>query len=66
MINHNNYYYKGYDIENKMRMEQKQMEYLNPYGYNFEANSRKIGNGLAYKTNQNDIYPELSKKKTNN
>lgn len=36
-------YYKGYDINNKNRLEKLAMEYQNPYGYNFESSlKRKI------------------------
>ena len=42
MINHNDYYYKGYDIDNKNRLEKMQMEYFNPYGYNIDSNSRRV------------------------
>ena len=41
-MNHNAYYYKGYDVSNKNRLERLAMEYLNPYGYNFLANSRRV------------------------
>ena len=32
------YYYKGYDVSNKNRLERLKMEYNNPYGYNFASN----------------------------
>lgn len=35
------YYYKGYDITNKNRLEKLKMEYLNPFGYNLESNSKR-------------------------
>ena len=41
-MNHNAYYYKGYDVTNKNRFERLAMEYDNPYGYNFLANTRRI------------------------
>ena len=44
MINHNDYFYKGYDIINKNRMEKLLMEYSNPYGYNLESNCRRLVN----------------------
>ena len=34
-------YYKGYDIDNKSRLERLQNEYANPYGYNLESNERR-------------------------
>ncbi len=37
-----NYYYKGYDITNKNRLEKLKNEYVNPYGYNFESNLRTL------------------------
>lgn len=40
-MNHKNYYYKGYDVSNKNRLERLAMEYDNPYGYNFESNLRR-------------------------
>ncbi len=40
-MNAHDYYYKGYDISNKSRLERLAMEYLNPYGYNWEANKRR-------------------------
>lgn len=51
------YFYKGYDITNKNKMERVLMEWQNPYGYNFEANNRRIidYNFLATRTNQNMI-----------
>jgi len=38
----NDYYYKGYDIENKSRLEKLVMGYSNPYGPNLGSNSRRI------------------------
>ena len=40
----NNYFYKGYDITNKNRLERILFEYQNPYGYNLESNSKRIVN----------------------
>ena len=51
------YYYKGYDITNKNRLERVTMEYANPYGYNFESNEKRYVN-LEYNashTNQNNV-----------
>lgn len=42
MARNTDYYYKGYDITNKNRMEKMTMEFQNPYGYNFEANTRRV------------------------
>ena len=39
--NQNNRDYKGYDIDNKNRLEKLQNEYANPYGYNLESNVRR-------------------------
>lgn len=52
-----NYYYKGYDINNKNRREKIEMEYLNPYGYNLESNlKRSIDYDYnATHTNQNFV-----------
>ncbi len=44
MINHNDYFYKGYDISNKNKLERLAMEYSNPYGYNLASTSRRIVN----------------------
>lgn len=38
------YYYKGYDIESKSRLEKFRMEYTNPYGYNLDCNERRVNN----------------------
>ncbi len=35
------YYYKGYDITNKNRLEKLKNEF-NPFGYNLESNLRRI------------------------
>lgn len=35
------YYYKGYDITNKNKLEKITMELQNPYGYNLESNARR-------------------------
>ena len=53
----NDYYYKGYDITNKNRLEKIAMELLNPYGYNLESNERRqidYDKNAAF-TNQNVI-----------
>ena len=52
-----NYYYKGYDINNKNRREKIEMEYLNTYGYNLESNlKRNIDYDYdATHTNQNFV-----------
>ncbi len=53
----NSYYYKGYDISNKNRLEKVTMEFLNPYGYNLEGNEKRVKN-LDYEvthTNQNSV-----------
>ena len=42
MFKINDYYYKGYDIESKSRLERIRMEYSNPYGYNLESNQRRV------------------------
>ena len=50
MINRNNYFYKGFDIDSKSRKEKKEMEYFNPYGYNLESNLKRV------KENQFEIH----------
>ncbi len=52
-----NYYYKGYDITNKNRLEFLQHGIDNPYGYNFESNERRNINYdyNATHTNQNGV-----------
>ncbi len=40
-MNHRDYYYKGYDVSNKNKMEKLMMEFNNPYGYNFNCNLRR-------------------------
>lgn len=42
MFKMSSYYYKGYDIESKSRLEKFKMEYSNPYGYNLESNQRRV------------------------
>ena len=42
MFKINDYYYKGYEIENKSRLEKLVMGYSNPYGPNLGSNSRRI------------------------
>ncbi len=39
-----NYYYKGYDITNKNRLEYMIQGMDNPYGYNFESNAKRVVN----------------------
>lgn len=54
MFKMSDYFYKGYDIENKSRLEKLKMEYSNPYGYNFESNKkRKFDSNSITRTNQN-------------
>lgn len=57
MYKMSDYYYKGYDIESKSRLEKMQMEYSNPYGYNLESNERRVRNNdfNAKYTNQDMI-----------
>ncbi|MEG0794435.1 MAG: hypothetical protein RSF02_01390 [Bacilli bacterium] len=57
MVNHNDYYYKGYDITNKNRMEMLLMGIDNPYGYNIGSNKRRIVNNddFVCKTNQDNV-----------
>lgn len=57
MIDHNKYYYKGYDVSNKNRLEKIAMELCNPYGYNLGHNTRREVevNGLEYRTNQDIV-----------
>lgn len=52
-----NYYYKGYDITSKSRLEKMEMEYLNPYGYNFDSNEKRIVDKdfLVSHPNQNNV-----------
>ncbi|MDE6285029.1 MAG: hypothetical protein K2M17_04720 [Bacilli bacterium] len=42
MGRYTDYYYKGYDITNKNRLEKIMMELQNPYGYNLESNARRL------------------------
>ena len=52
-----NYYYKGYDVDNKSRLEKLKMEYSNPYGYNLDSNVRRVidyDKNATY-TNQNNV-----------
>lgn len=42
MTKFSDYFYKGYDISNKNRMEKLVMEYQNPYGYNFESCEKRV------------------------
>jgi hypothetical protein len=63
MINRTNYFYKGFDITSNKRSEKKQLEFLNPYGYNIDSNLRKSKNDfLDYRTNQDDMVPNVKKK----
>lgn len=57
MFKESNYYYKGYDIENKNRLEKIKREYSNPYGYNIESNLKRFVNYdiNATFTNQNMV-----------
>ena len=41
MLKFSNYYYKGYDILNKNRLEKLMFEYNNPYGYNLDSNEKR-------------------------
>ena len=57
MFKMSDYYYKGYDIESKCRLEKIRMEYSNPYGYNLESNQKRF---IDYeldvsRTNQNMV-----------
>ena len=64
MINRNEYFYKGYDIDSNSRKEKKEMELCNPYGYNFESNRKREVDPLKEpKTNQDNIYPFRIKEK---
>ena len=50
------YYYKGYDISNKNKLERLVMEYDNPYGYNFFATTRrKVNLEKKYTQTSQDI-----------
>lgn len=44
MARNTDYFYKGYDITNKNRLEKIKYEYLNPYGYNLDSNLRRVKN----------------------
>ncbi len=57
MSRNTDYYYKGYDITNKNRLEKMLMELQNPYGYNFSSTARRVidYNLLATRTNQDCI-----------
>lgn len=57
------YYYKGYDIESKSRLEKFRMEYSNPYGYNLDCNERRVNNvSSVTRTNQDLVKNNLFKK----
>ncbi len=63
MFKINDYYYKGYDIENSSRLEKLVMGYSNPYGPNIGSNHRRV---IDYQkkatfTNQDDIKLKLNK-----
>lgn len=55
MFKMSDYYYKGYDIESKSRLEKIRMEYTNPYGYNLESNERRVKRSDARWTNQDMV-----------
>ena len=57
MFKAKDYYYKGYDVTSKNRLEKLAMEYHNPYGYNFDSNSKRVINyeKKASRTNQDSI-----------
>lgn len=57
MYKMSNYYYKGYDIESKNRLEKIMMEYSNPYGYNYESNQKRVIDSdlNVTRTNQNMV-----------
>lgn len=61
------YYYKGYDITSKNRLEKLAMEYQNPYGYNIDSNARRKMDELTsvIKTNQDFIKNKEYMKKNN-
>ena len=44
MARNTDYFYKGYDVTNKNRLEKLKYEYLNPFGYNLESNLRRVKN----------------------
>lgn len=55
MFKMSDYYYKGYDIESKSRLEKIRMEYTNPYGYNLESNERRVKRSDVRWTNQDMV-----------
>lgn len=57
MFKSNTYYYKGFDITCKNRLEKMKMEFENPYGYNLESSARRVVNFDydATHTNQNAV-----------
>lgn len=57
MSRNTDYYYKGYDITNKNRLEKMLMELQNPYGYNLGSNARRVidYDSLATRTNQDCV-----------
>lgn len=63
MFKYSDYYYKGYDIENKSRLEKLVMGYSNPYGPNVGSNFRRVEDfrkKVIY-TNQDSIKLKLNK-----
>lgn len=63
MFKNSDYYYKGYDIENKSRLEKLVMGYSNPYGPNLGSNIKRV---IDYKrkvtyTNQDNVKLKLNK-----
>ncbi len=60
MFKMSDYYYKGYDIESKSRLEKVKMEYSNPYGYNLESNQRRI---IDYEMNATHTNQDMVKNK---
>lgn len=67
MINHNDYYYKGYDITNKNRLEKIIMEHFNPYGYNIDSNNKRVidYDKMCCRTNQDCIKNKEYNQKNN-
>lgn len=44
MLKNNKYHYKSYDIFNTEFGDDRVFDVMNPYGYNFEANSKRSRN----------------------
>ena len=42
MARNTDYFYKGYDITNKNRLEKLKYELSNPFGYNLGSNSKRV------------------------